>query len=1468
MQLGRGNNNRGGARGQPSTRSRGSRGRGSTSRGALSSSKLKHILYSKAPSISASDGRRPSPSGLAPKTLKDKTNAVHGSDRGSYKGKNSGPRLYKETYSRVNIGTTDTTDSTKSASPFERERLENAAKREQRGGYTNTGILNNGRGRGRGGSLNKSVRFANPALGESGSKSNGQTSSANLNPFGSPATNTSPFGAPSNGAPSNPFGALTKPSTSSTSISNPFGSPNPFASTAKTPAAAFGSSTSSTATFGSPSISKPFTSASASTAPVYGFGAQSAGIQNKHQATAKGSNNGTSGIEKFLKGQGITPPAWPKEPGNPKQKSAMEAIYHAHKKYQAKARSSLRKAGMIDDPEVPKGLDDAIAFNGTCEEMCPEFEKITRIVEHNVPNPEKEDAPDGSRWPAPEKMVKAMARSAAGQEPALPEEVRTPAALRRTFDYLMHTVLGDDGDLRKVHGFLWDRTRGIRRDFTLQVASINPEDLQDYIYCLEGIARFHTIALHQMSKVSDDGIVAEGFVEQQEVEQLGKTLKSLIEAYDDCKAWGITCANEFEFRAYYLVHNSHASNTLEQVQNWGIQYWKSDHIQNAVHFVEALQNTWDPQGPLNPSSATEVALNSFSNFFSMVQDKATSYTMACLLETKFNDVRMAALKTILSAYRKQREQTRDWTLSKLNEYLQFDDEEEIITFCEAYHLRFEESDGEYYLSFDSDPIEAPFPRYKQQYSEYLVEHKRGTHTLPQTIDQTVYDESPDEEGLAPENGINEEEPMFVSDAPVDSGRRDLDSKRQNPAENDLSIFGRPTQQDTPPSTSPFNQSTTFPSQPVASGSSTTPQLSLDGMFGTRPTEAKSSVISDTSIFSQKPPQKTFADIFKAPIGTEKSPLSTPGLPDFSSLFKPKTAASATSSTPIGSPMPSFTFGSTPSPGLQTAAQKLPETTTHPQTSSVQSNIKAPSSIFGSATVGGLTATGTPLNGSVLAQSASATSAGEIPKSQPMLGSHEVGTATTLSAPQSLAPLESKVASIFQQPSISQEGSQSSPGPKPISSSPFASIDASSQVPALATDPPPTISREKRMEGFTDWFALGDGGIIDQFTEFGVNEVLRLTMEKYKKEEMHRRAKQAAKQARKDADEFRYQHLASKYCQMWRDNAHRLWMKRKGRAARKARQEMAESHLRASQAAKSADVVDEFRSSASRKRRSLKPESTDEGPVFKKPRSKDVGSHSATGPEEGPSTVEDDQNTTATKRRLSSLESLIRTTGVLDGTHAPDDLIRKIVREEVPHTNHKRHKSSRSTASRSSSLSTQKQDDPLRRSLMSDPSYLLGGSRIHLMETYRLDDERRRQPSGVQTDYFRLKARGISTLPDGTALASSVAKKILHSKRSFDDISQTTPRPTRPELVARSVPSKLASQPEKLKTSAERISDIQELKARAKALMVEENESRLHKKKSLDFDEEELFAKARRVREQMDEGARWYKEEVERSRSAS
>jgi hypothetical protein len=81
-----------------------------------------------------------------------------------------------------------------------------------------------------------------------------------------------------------------------------------------------------------------------------------------------------------------------------------------------------------------------------------------------------------------------------------------------------------------VYQFIWDRTRMVRKDFILQnYVGTGGKCDAPAVRCHERIARWHTMCEHQLSHISD-------FVRmqsQQNIQELGQTMKTLNQYYDD-----------------------------------------------------------------------------------------------------------------------------------------------------------------------------------------------------------------------------------------------------------------------------------------------------------------------------------------------------------------------------------------------------------------------------------------------------------------------------------------------------------------------------------------------------------------------------------------------------------------------------------------------------------------------------------------------------------------------------------------------------------------------------------------------------------------------------------------------------------------------------------------------------------------------------------------------------------------------
>ncbi|KAF7716724.1 Uncharacterized protein PECH_008651 [Penicillium ucsense] len=402
-----------------------------------------------------------------------------------------------------------------------------------------------------------------------------------------------------------------------------------------------------------------------------------------------------------------------------------------------KERQKAIRNGLMADPNQPTSLNKAIRPVGTCESMCPEFERVERIVQKMVDRSEKQfDPSTNSLQNVEAKMLKRFRRSAAGYDEQLPSDIRTPKALLQATNYLIRYIVGGTEPLGVVHKFVWDRTRSIRNDFSVQQVT-RGADVKIAVLCLERIARFHILSLHLLSSPANE----EQFDRHQEREQLNNTMLSLMYYYDDNRG-RVHFPNEEEFRAYYIIFSIHDQRPdLEsRVQKWPAALLNSPRVQVALELYAAACNTWEYQGTLDARRPNAIAQGFYSRFFHIIDSRSVSYLMACVAEIYFTHVRQTTIRAIWKAYCRvplsQQHKNDEWTLEQLTKLLHFDDEEQTIRFCENQDLQFaENSNGEKYLNWGSRPVESVgfSPSSEHAFSETYVESKRAGRNLVAVI---------------------------------------------------------------------------------------------------------------------------------------------------------------------------------------------------------------------------------------------------------------------------------------------------------------------------------------------------------------------------------------------------------------------------------------------------------------------------------------------------------------------------------------------------------------------------------------------------------------------------------------------------------------------------------------------------------------------------------------------------------------
>lgn len=114
-----------------------------------------------------------------------------------------------------------------------------------------------------------------------------------------------------------------------------------------------------------------------------------------------------------------------------------EYLKHA----QAYKKAEQIAAGQLD-PDGQMVLKKSVDKHGLCTDMCPELERVRRIVQKDVAGPEftKDTAhgPRHARQPDETRMISAFHRSSAGEELTLMTDLRTPKALLVSSLYMLY----------------------------------------------------------------------------------------------------------------------------------------------------------------------------------------------------------------------------------------------------------------------------------------------------------------------------------------------------------------------------------------------------------------------------------------------------------------------------------------------------------------------------------------------------------------------------------------------------------------------------------------------------------------------------------------------------------------------------------------------------------------------------------------------------------------------------------------------------------------------------------------------------------------------------------------------------------------------------------------------------------------------------------------------------------------------
>lgn len=400
------------------------------------------------------------------------------------------------------------------------------------------------------------------------------------------------------------------------------------------------------------------------------FGSNDAGAADMHHTAFSTSASGEAGS------MSRSSPAF--ERPSKKQSSAVQSV----------APTPMPPPDVLEKAE----LSSATSLDGLCVDMCSpaERELHIRIDELSVFEKCFPDRPGSER----DMIIKRFQRSSADHKLDIPDEIRPPGVLRRTQLYIEKHImdLEQDGDdprfnpprtpeLIELYNFCWDRFRMIRKDFVLQNyrgagGRVHPIALDVH----ERIARYHVLSEHELCEVSS-------FVAQQNMEQLGQTLKSLNELYDESRKLGdprYLSPFEAECRAYFILctlDNGRGLDVLKFVKGLPKMIFESPHVEFAMKVFVARQT------------------GDYHQFFSLLRQ--ATYLQACLMFRYLTNMRSVALQRMNRAYRTQR-----ISLTDLAELLCFDDVEHTESVCRQHGLKVVVVDDQPMVHFGGEDFES------------------------------------------------------------------------------------------------------------------------------------------------------------------------------------------------------------------------------------------------------------------------------------------------------------------------------------------------------------------------------------------------------------------------------------------------------------------------------------------------------------------------------------------------------------------------------------------------------------------------------------------------------------------------------------------------------------------------------------------------------------------------------------------
>ncbi|KAI9101457.1 hypothetical protein K1719_023939 [Acacia pycnantha] len=285
-------------------------------------------------------------------------------------------------------------------------------------------------------------------------------------------------------------------------------------------------------------------------------------------------------------------------------------------------RLTSRKLYRDEDVHV-EGPSYSGSLVGTCPYMCPERERIQREQLRDLAFFERLNSNHGksSSYLAVKKFCRTIST-----KNIQPSDVRPLPVLEDTLNYLLSLLDSSDHPFEVVHDFVFDRTRSIRQDLTMQ-SIVNERVISMY----EKMVKFHVMSHYKLRSCMGNPIIAS--MHHLNMEQLTKTLASLFSLYDANQSSNSFSENEAEFRSLYvLLHlGSYSKPTEHSLSLWfgllSTSVLKSKEMCFARRILRSFR------------------IGNYKHFLCITAAQV-SYLQYCIVEPYINEVRALALACI------------------------------------------------------------------------------------------------------------------------------------------------------------------------------------------------------------------------------------------------------------------------------------------------------------------------------------------------------------------------------------------------------------------------------------------------------------------------------------------------------------------------------------------------------------------------------------------------------------------------------------------------------------------------------------------------------------------------------------------------------------------------------------------------------------------------------------------------------